>query len=334
MNILVVSGCLGAGKTTFIQELLRRSGTDAVIYENEYGEADIDARRLRADADLQVMESIENCICCSGRQDFASSVLTISNTLDPSYLIVEPTGVARLGNVLDNIALVEWERITQLAPVVIVDGLSWTSQRNRAPQIFDDQIEHAATVVVSKVGAGTDVDDLHALVAKLNPKADFVALPYEKITDEWWSSLLLRQRDRAGDETHSASKHSTNNQTQRAADANDDPEFETMALEHVELPSPAHLLWLLDALSAGVFGKMARAKGTVRCGNQKLRFDLVERAWAVTAAEDDPEDTRCVFIGEELLRSGLRENFVPALWQAHAELRHAHHHEHGHEQEG
>nr|WP_315522413.1 GTP-binding protein [Olegusella massiliensis] len=314
MKILVVSGCLGAGKTTFIQELLRRTGKDAVIYENEYGEADIDARRLRADSDLQVWESVENCICCSGKQDFASSVLTISNTLDPEYLIVEPTGVARLGNVLDNLSQVEWERISQLAPVVVVDALSWVQQRQHAQQIFDDQIIHAATVIVSKLGTTSDADAIHQLVEQLNPQAEFVALPYKNIPDEWWSRLFLRGRTG----------------TLETSDANhaESPEFETMALEHVELPSPTHLIWLLDALSAGVFGKLARAKGTVNCGNQKLRFDLVERSWAISGIEDTQEETRCVFIGEELLRSGLRETFVPALWQKHAELRHEHHHAH------
>lgn len=66
MRALVVSGFLGAGKTTFIQELVHRTGKDVVIYENEYGEADVDARRLRADSDIKVWESVENCICCSG----------------------------------------------------------------------------------------------------------------------------------------------------------------------------------------------------------------------------------------------------------------------------
>ena len=64
MKILVISGFLRAGKTTFIQELVRRTGRDFAIYENEYGEADIDAHRLREDSDLRVWESVENCICC------------------------------------------------------------------------------------------------------------------------------------------------------------------------------------------------------------------------------------------------------------------------------
>jgi len=317
MEILVVSGCLGAGKTTFIQELLRRGGKDAVIYENEYGEADIDARRLRADSDLQVWESVENCICCSGRQDFASSVLTISSSLDPELLIVEPTGVARLGNVLENLSQIEWERISLLAPIVVVDSVSWQEQRRRAREVFDDQLANAAGIVVSKLGASSDVEAIRALAQELNPQAEFMALPYDDIPDTWWNNLLSRSRE--------------GEPVVIDASATPSPELETMTLEQVELPSPAHLIWLLDALSAGVFGRMARAKGSVACGGQTLRFDLVERAWAITG-EEGSEGARCVFIGENLLRSGLREAFVPALWRRSAKLYHVHEHHHDHNQ--
>ena len=107
-----------------------------------------------------------------------------------------------------------------------------------------------------------------------------------------------------------------------------------MALTHAELPSPTHLIWLLDAASAGVFGKLARAKGTLPCGNQWVKFDLVERAWAITGDEPQ-EESRCVFIGRDLLRHGLREAFVPAFWHEQSDLADEHDHshcdhEHGH----
>lgn len=318
MNILVVSGFLGAGKTTFIQELIRRTGKDAVIYENEYGEADIDARRLRADSDLKVWESVENCICCSGKQDFATSVLTISNTLDPEYLIVEPTGVARLGSVIENLGHVAWERIALLAPVAIVDGLSWEEQRRRFPEIFDDQIRNAASVVISKLGTADGAAPIAALVKELNPAAELIAAPYDTLEDAWWLSLLSRGLPSgtapvAGD------------------DAPADIDVEAMALDHAALPTPSHLFWMLDALSAGVFGRMDRAKGTLPCGNLWLRFDLVERMWAVTEG-DEADGARCTFIGHGLYRNGLREVFVPALWRDEAEIRH--HHHHGHHKHG
>lgn len=324
MKILVVSGFLGAGKTTFIQELVRRTGRDFAIYENEYGQADIDARRLRQDSDLKVWESTENCICCSGKQDFATSVLTISNTIDPEYLIVEPTGVAKLQSILDNVNQVAWERISLLAPVTVVDAVSWQNQRTDFPEIFDNQLSAAASVVISKLAPGSEdaAEPIKQLAAEMNPQAEVIAKSsYADIPDEWWNSLLTRALD--GSVLKDA-----------ADDEDDGPDLETMALTHAELPSPTHLIWLLDAASAGVFGKLARAKGTLSCGNQWVKFDLVERAWAITGDEPQ-EESRCVFIGRDLLRHGIREVFVPAFWHEQSDLADEHDHshcdhEHGH----
>ena len=323
MKVLVVSGFLGAGKTTFIQELIHRTGQDAVIYENEYGEADVDARRLRSGSDLKVWESVENCICCSGKQDFATSVLTISNMLDPEYLIVEPTGVARLSRVMENLAQVAWERIELLAPVTIVDAGAWEAQRRNAPEVFDDQARSAATIVASKAGAVGAVEAVARLAAELNPGAELVTGAWRKLPDKWWSSLLARA---IGGGT--AMDGVAEDGLSRDAGANASDELETMALDHVSLPTPGHLLWILDALSAGVFGRLDRAKGALSCGGQWVRFDLVERAWAVTGAEE-AEGARCVFIGRDLYRNGLREVFVPALWRDEAET--FHHHDHGYD---
>ena len=324
MKILVVSGFLGAGKTTFIQELVRRTGRDFAIYENEYGQADIDARRLRQDSDLKVWESTENCICCSGKQDFATSVLTISNTIDPEYLIVEPTGVAKLQSILDNVNQVAWERISLLAPVTVVDAVSWQNQRTDFPEIFDNQLSAAASVVISKLAPGSEdaAEPIKQLAAEMNPQAEVIAeSSYADIPDEWWNSLLTRALD------GSVLKDS-------ASEKDEGPDLQTMALTHAELPSPTHLIWLLDAASAGVFGKLARAKGTLPCGNQWIKFDLVERAWAITGDEPQ-EESRCVFIGRDLLRHGIREVFVPAFWHEQSDLADEHDHshcdhEHGH----
>ncbi len=324
MKILVVSGFLGAGKTTFIQELVRRTGRDFAIYENEYGQADIDARRLRQDSDLKVWESTENCICCSGKQDFATSVLTISNTIDPEYLIVEPTGVAKLQSILDNVNQVAWDRISLLAPVTVVDAVSWQNQRTDFPEIFDNQLSAATSVVVSKLAPGSEdaAEPIKQLAVEMNPQAEIIAeSSYADIPDEWWNGLLTRALD------GSVIKDP-------ASEKDEGPDLETMALTHAELPSPTHLIWLLDAASAGVFGKLARAKGTLPCGNQWVKFDLVERAWAITGDEPQ-EESRCVFIGRDLLRQGLRAVFVPAFWHEQSDLADEHDHshcdhEHGH----
>ena len=96
MKILIVSGFLGAGKTTFIKEMSRKLDRDFVVMENEYGETNMDETFLQDNEKLNIWEMTEGCICCTMKADFASSILTIANTLDPEYLIVEPTGVGML----------------------------------------------------------------------------------------------------------------------------------------------------------------------------------------------------------------------------------------------
>ena len=343
MRVLVVSGFLGAGKTTFIQELARRTGRDFVVYENEYGQADIDAKVLSETDELSVWESTENCICCSGKQDFAASVLTIANTLDPEYLVVEPTGVARLSSVLENVDQVSYERISLLAPLVIVDAVAWERQRERFSGIYLGQVATAPVVVLSKVqhaGPGQAVA-ARAWVAERNPAARIVDVPYGQLPDEFFSAPLEHDLD----SDRAAARPD-------AAPAED--EFESLSLwRGVSLPTENHLLWFLDALGAGVFGEVVRAKGLLPCGGQWLRFDVVDRAWSVTGAEPPAEGEKdgalAVFIGPEVRRPWLRETLLPLVRDAvaagHAEAalddagdyhgehhggHHDHHHHHHH----
>ena len=307
MKVLVVSGFLGAGKTTFIQELARRTGRDFVVYENEYGQADIDAALLAQDDALSVWEATENCICCTGKQDFALSVLTIANSLDPEYLVVEPTGVARLSSVLEGVARVSYERIGLLEPVTIVDAGAWRRELELSRDIFIDQVRAARTLVVSKTGrlVGDELGELRAWLAAQNPGARVVARPYGELETGWFEGLLADAKmGRPAPEPGRV----------RRASALEEG-FESLSLAGATLPSEGHFLWLLDALVAGVFGRVARAKGTVRCGSRLLRFDVVDRAWSVTGAEaaGDEDQPTAVFIGVGLKRMWLREAFQPLM---------------------
>ena len=115
MKILIVSGFLGAGKTTFIKALARCTGKKFAVLENEYGAAGIDGDRLNQsmkNGEVNLWEMTDGCICCSAKGDFATSVLTIANAVDPEYLVVEPTGVGMLGHIVENLQQIEYERIS------------------------------------------------------------------------------------------------------------------------------------------------------------------------------------------------------------------------------
>lgn len=305
MKILMVSGFLGAGKTTFIKTMARVTGRDFVVLENEYGQTDIDSQLLRSQADMEVYELAQGCVCCTMKQDFAASILTIANTLDPEFLIVEPTGVARLSSLMDNVGRIAYERIELMQPVAIVDGLLLERQLAAADEIFLDQVRNARTIVVSKVehADGGWLSALGGRLRELNPQAEIVLDPYAERDASWFSGLLTRGAD---------GEAPCSEDVKGPGSAGDAADMETVTLHGASLDSPAKLVAFLDAVSFGVFGRVLRAKGFLPCNGAWLRFDVVDGVWGITGFESEvPAESEVVFIGRGLKRGWLREVLLP-----------------------
>lgn len=313
MRILVVSGFLGAGKTTFIKELARRTREDFSVMENEYGQVGIDGQLLaekempesgEEDAGkLNIWELTEGCICCSMKSDFASSILTIANTIDPEYLIVEPTGVGMLSNVMNNIRLIQYERISLLSPITILDGNSFDRYCQEFPDIYRDQIASAGCVLVSKM-EGADrqtLEQLEQSIRQINPAAEIFTTHYSANPDSWWESLLSRPAD----------------PTQKLPGKAETPDLQNLGLTEVSLPSGNQLLLFLQGVVAGVFGDICRAKGYLPVGSGEqtawLRFDVVDHNYSITGIEAMP-DSRAVLIGKGLKKNWLREVLQKNFW--------------------
>ena len=313
MRILVVSGFLGAGKTTFIKELARRTREDFSVMENEYGQVGIDGQLLaekempesgEEDAGkLNIWELTEGCICCSMKSDFASSILTIANTIDPEYLIVEPTGMGMLSNVMSNIRLIQYERISLLSPITILDGNSFDRYCQEFPDIYRDQIASAGCVLVSKM-EGADrqtLEQLEQSIRQINPDAEIFTTHYSANPDFWWESLLSCPAD----------------PTQKLPGKAETPDLQNLGLTEVSLPSGNHLLLFLQGVVAGVFGDICRAKGYLPVGSGEqtawLRFDVVDHNYSITGIEEMP-DSRAVLIGKGLKKNWLREVLQKNFW--------------------
>ena len=294
MKILIVSGFLGAGKTTFIKAMAQATGRDFVVYENEYAGAGIDTARLEESDRLSVFESLENCICCSGKADFASSIITISCSLDPEYLIVEPTGLARLSNLIRNTSQVVYGNIELLAPVAIVDAQAYWLHRQRYPDIYEDQVKNASTLVISKLG-GASSEDAAELVRELradNPEAEIIAEDWKNLDEGFFRSLLSRSQN---------GKAASGPEQEGQGEP-----MERLTLTDVSLPTPTHLIAFLNALAYGDCGAVTRAKGCLPCGKEWLQFDLVENSWEMTGSEKQKR-SECVFIGPEIRRNEIRK---------------------------
>lgn len=199
MKILIVSGFLGAGKTTFIKRLARNVDQRFAILENEYGAAGIDGARLgqnRQGTQKNVWEMTEQCICCIGKKDFAASVLTIANVVDPEYLIVEPTGVGSLARIIENLRQIEYERIQLLSPVTIVDVYSYRRYMAEYPELYQDQIRSADTIIVSKTEAcqAEEKQRIQKFLQEINSQAKIITDYASTMTREDYQSLLLGGR--------------------------------------------------------------------------------------------------------------------------------------------
>ena len=122
MKILLVSGFLGAGKTTFIKEMAKNINLEFVILENEYADIGIDGDFLD-EKNLNVWEMSEGCICCSMKGDFKSSIKRIYSEINPEYLIIEPTGVGMLSSIVENIREIDNNDIEILNPLTLIKNM-------------------------------------------------------------------------------------------------------------------------------------------------------------------------------------------------------------------
>lgn len=296
MNIFVISGFLGAGKTTFIKTLSEKTGKEFAVMENEYGETGIDGALLKQDR-LKVWELTEGCICCSLKSDFASSILTIANTLNPEYLIVEPTGVGLLSAVLHNIGKIEYNRIRLLEPVTVVDVHCVDHYLKEFMDIYTDQLKNTQRILLSKIEniSAEDLSRVSALIRTVNPDAEILNTPYQNQPMEWWEKLLQTPL----------------NKQQAIALLPQDlaPDLENIGITDITVDTVNDLLELLVSLLRGYFGRVYRAKGFVPIDGQWTKFDIVDRQYTVSVCDPMPE-SKAVIIGQKLDRERLRKAFT------------------------
>jgi G3E family GTPase len=285
MKILIVSGFLGAGKTTFIKELIKRSGTRPVVLENEYGDNSIDARELKsAGKKLEVLEFMEGCVCCTMKDSFMNSVLTVYSGLSPEYLIVEPTGVGRLSSIISNLQPILHGDISLLKPVVVLAPRSYHQNMSQWGDLYREQIAHAGTVVFSKCEneQAEVLTEVTNAVKEINKNADIIDRHYCGQSDEWFRSVMEVESENIDAKEVSLEKDS----------------FSQITLNDMSLEHPSQLIMLLEDCLRGQFGRVARAKGTIPVGGEVLRFDLADGLYSI--ADSDQTANQCVFIGEAL----------------------------------
>lgn len=181
----IFSGFLGAGKTTLIKKLIEEAytGEKIVLIENEFGEIGIDGGFLK-DSGVQINEMNSGCICCSLVGDFGRALEQVIGEFNPDRILIEPSGVGKLSDVILAVERLHNEKIQLNGFTTVVDAKKAKMYRKNFGEFYDNQIEHASSVILSHT-AGLSQEKLDACVALirgLNKEAAVVTTPWEEIT--------------------------------------------------------------------------------------------------------------------------------------------------------
>lgn len=196
-KIDIISGFLGAGKTTFIKKMLEEvfSGEKVVLVENEYGEVGIDGGFLK-DSGIEIKELNSGCICCSLVGDFNRSLNEVIETYHPDRILIEPSGVGKLSDVMSSVKDMEKNHDVKLnALVTVANAMKATKQMKAFGEFFNNQIENATTVVLSRT-QNMKEEKLELCVKeiqKLNPKAAIITTPWDSISGEQILKVIEQQ---------------------------------------------------------------------------------------------------------------------------------------------
>lgn len=196
-KIDIISGFLGAGKTTFIKKMIEEAfvGEKLVLIENEFGEVGIDGGFLK-DSGIEITEMNSGCICCSLVGDFGKNLNEVITKFHPDRILIEPSGVGKLSDVMKSVIDVEKEQDVKLnALVTVVNAKKASKQMKAFGEFFNNQIEFATTIVLSRTQSTTP-EQLELCVKQmqeLNGKAAIITTPWDAITGEQILNVVEQQ---------------------------------------------------------------------------------------------------------------------------------------------
>ena len=184
-EITIISGFLGAGKTTLIKKLLEEAfqGEKIVLIENEFGEIGIDGGFLK-DSGIQVNEMNSGCICCSLVGDFGTALREVLDTYAPDRILIGPSGVGKLSDVVKAVENVAGSMDVHIdSAIVVVDGKKCKMYMKNFGEFFNNQVEHAGTIVLSRTQSMTEekLQETAALLREHNAKATMITTPWDEL---------------------------------------------------------------------------------------------------------------------------------------------------------
>ena len=333
-KIDIISGFLGAGKTTFIKKMIDEAfkGEQIVLIENEFGEVGIDGGFLK-DSGIEITEMNSGCICCSLVGDFGKNLNEVITKYHPDRILIEPSGVGKLSDVMKSVIDIEKEQDVKLnALVTVVNALKASKQMKAFGEFFNNQIEYATTVILSRSQNATpeQLEFCVNQIQKLNPNAaiittDWASIPGEQILkvmegqDNLEMKVLAEARHAHDEEEHEHEHHHDHDHDHEEHEHHHDHDHEHHHHHHAddvftswgkETPHKFEKSKIEEILKGFVESdNILRSKGMVESVDGSwIYFDMVPGEYEIREGEPDYTG-RIVVIGTEIHEHELEELF-------------------------
>jgi G3E family GTPase len=301
MRTTVVTGLLGAGKTSFIRNFLKDRTEKAVVLVNDFGQAGIDGEIISAGG-VEAIELPSGCVCCTLKFDLITSIQKVVAQFAPDHLLIEPSGVASPSGVLEALAS------AQIAPpsvVGIVDAVEFAElyRSGMYGSFFREQIESSDVILVNKADiAGEDaIIAAERLIEEINPLAVRLRTVHAMLDHP-----LPAGERRAYDGRHEGDAPSETLSWQR-----DHCVFETLSFKLPDGMGRAAIEGIFHDLAAGKYGTIARAKALVATSEGPFRLDMTFGKVDAVPFSREITDSRLVVIGNGLRQGDLQQS-IPA----------------------
>ena len=322
-KIDIISGFLGAGKTTLIKKLLKEAYADeqVVLIENEFGEIGIDGGFLK-EAGIEIREMNSGCICCSLVGDFGASLKEVVEKYHPDRILIEPSGVGKLSDVIKAVQGVEEDVDIQLnSYTTVVDAKKCKMYMRNFGEFFDNQVQYAGAIIMSRTDIVDEKKAMESmeLLRSINEKAAIITTPIEKLDGKKILEVMehpVSLADELLKEEHEHHHHHDHDEECGCGHHHDhhhhhaDEVFTSWGRETIKKFTREGLEKMLESLSASEeYGVILRAKGMLPAEDGTwIYFDMVPEETEIR--EGSPEYTgRLCVIGSKLKEDKLAELF-------------------------
>ena len=307
-KIDIFSGFLGAGKTTLIKKMIQEAyaGQKLVLIENEFGEIGIDGGFLQ-DAGINITEMNSGCICCSLVGDFGKALTQVIQEYAPERIVIEPSGVGKLSDVVAAVQKVTNEEVTLGYTVAVADAGKVKVYMKNFGEFYNNQIETASTIILSRTDAipQAKLDAAVAMLREHNADATIVVAPWSELS----GAQLLEAME--GKATLAAALEELEHEHHHDHDHHHhaDEVFTSWGVETTRKFTVAELEAALHSLDTGRFGVILRAKGIVACADGGwIHFDYVPEEHNIRMGSASIIGKLCV-IGAQLDEQGVAKLF-------------------------